>query len=183
MDANGCPSEYHAALDEHLMSLPAGGMGQLESAMLDAASRTGAVPDAQAGMSKPWLSARVQELIANRRATRNSAERARISKDIRKETRKGMRQYQTRVTEIVLQRFRGLDRIEHVRRQPVIRSSPMESVKPERFADYFEDVYASSHEPLLVDRAALAEVPPFTAEEVKRAACHMSNAKIGRAHV
>ena len=145
--------------------------------MLDAASRTGAVLDAQAGMSKPWLSARVQELIANRRATRNSAERARISKDIRKETRKGMRQYQTRVTEIVLQRFRGLDRIEHVRRQPVIRSSPMEFVKPERFADYFEDVYASSHEPLLVDRAALAEVPPFTAEEIKRAACHMSNAK------
>ena len=84
------------------------------------------------------------------------------------------------VTEIVLQRFCGLDRIEHIHRQPVVRSLPIEFVKPERFVDYFEDVYASSHEPLQVDRAALAEVPPFTADEVKDATRRMSNARCAK---
>ena len=91
-------------------------------------------------MCTPWLSARVQELIAARRAARPRAERANISKDIRKETRKGMRRYQTRIAEIVLQQFRGLDRTESVHRQPVTDFDPTEAVKPECFADYFEEV-------------------------------------------
>ena len=149
----------------------------IEHAFLNAVSRTGSVPDVHAGMCKPWLSARVSELIAARRAARSRAERASISKDIRKETRKSMRRYRTRVAKIVLQQFRGLDRIEHVHRQPVTASGPTDSVKPECFADYFEDIYASTRAPQQVDRSALARVPPFTADEVKRAARRMANAR------
>ena len=149
----------------------------IEHALLNAASRTGSVPDVHAGMCKPWLSARMQELIAARHAARSRAERANISKDIRKETREGMRRYRTRFAKIVLQQFRGLDRIERVHRQPVTAIGPTEAVKPECFADYFEEVYASTHAPLQVDRSALARVPPFTADEVKRAACRMANAR------
>ena len=42
---------------------------------------------------------------------------------------------------------------------------------------YFGEVYASEHAPLQVDRYALARVPPFTADEVKRAARRMANAR------
>ena len=62
LDTNGRPSEYHHALDEQLQSIPANSMRHLEQALLNAASRTGTVPNAQAGMCKPWLTARVLEL-------------------------------------------------------------------------------------------------------------------------
>ena len=173
----GCPNDFQEALDEHLRDLPVNNTRDIEHALFNTASRTGSVPDVHAGTCKPWLSARVQKLIAARRAARSRAERASISKDIRKETRKGMRRYRTRIAEIVLQQFRGLDRIKHVHRQPVTATARTEPIKPECFADYFEEVYASTHAPLQVDRSALARVPPFTADEVKRAARRMANAR------
>eukprot|EP00972_Heterocapsa_arctica_P110250 16233198-Heterocapsa_arctica.AAC.1 len=58
LDVNNCPREFHAALDEHLLRLRSDSTQNLEEVILDAASRTGCVVDVQAGMCKPWLSAR-----------------------------------------------------------------------------------------------------------------------------
>ena len=88
-----------------------------------------------------------------------------------------MRRYQTRIAEIVLQRFSRLDEIPHVHLQPVERAWPTEVVPPDRFAEHFQASDSSPNEPLQFDIAVVAEVPPITAREVEVAARRRANAR------
>ena len=70
---------------------------------------------------KPWQSKEIQELIRKRRLCINSRERAFISKQIQKSTRRILRKYQNEKTSKLLGKFTGLSDLHRIPEYPIKR--------------------------------------------------------------
>ena len=72
---------------------------------------------------KIWLDPALQNLREKRRAEKDSKERAQITKDIWKASRKKLREYRTNKAKECLEKFADFKNMEHSHRYPIKRSN------------------------------------------------------------
>ena len=91
LDSNGQPSLYHSKLNALLSASSQNSLTALRQIMVDAATETGTVDRGPMGIIKPGKSIELQNLIAERRVSRDPHARKQLSKSILRTARKELR--------------------------------------------------------------------------------------------
>ena len=148
-------------------------LDELQSALTSSAARctNDAVEDEH--RLRPWKSPEVRALVERRRACRESAERAAISKQIFKKVRQLTRRYCTEGTQRVLEEFQDLGRLPSLHRDPA-RGDVTAACDPEDFATALSAIYASDSLAEVPCREHLRQMQPFTLDELVLAIKKMS---------
>ena len=121
---------------------------------------------------KLWQKPKLQNLMRLRRGCRDKVERCRLSKEIRTELRREMRQKRNAKLDSVLREFKDFSRLESVWHDPVksSRSVRAQDPSPHDFAEYLSGIFAADEDngQHVASRRGF-HIPAFTLTELKYA--------------
>ena len=124
---------------------------------------------------KPYKTPTVQDLL-RRRKNCTGRERKDLSKSIQKEVRRQHRRILSERTTTILNDFKDLRRLNILHRFP-IKQEKGEECSPDAFAELLSRIFDSNEITEYPRRDLIAELPPFTMEELRTALKKMSNGK------
>lgn len=174
LDLTGKPSKYHELLQIPLVD-EAPSLQTLEKIIYDAATGPD-VPIQAEVRQKPWQSEEIQALIRKRRLCNTSQERASISKQIQKSTRKILRKYQNEKATKLLENFCGLSDLHQIQEYPIKKSvRSVDEIHCEIFAESLKEIFEDPSQSIEVDYAKFKDLPRFDLPEFAYALKKMAN--------
>ena len=120
-------------------------------------------------MRKPWQSEEIQELIRKRRMCITSRERASISKQIQKVSRRILRKHQTAEATKKLEEFSDLSDLPKIQEYPIKHSGSSIEINPKSFAEPLQEIYEDPGGTISVDYEKIKDVPLFNLPELSYA--------------
>ena len=142
---------------------------------VEAAEPSGSRLQGPKGIKRPGQSLELKDLVLQRKETRDTNGRRKLSKLIHKQSRKELRMWKAKWAEYLLEKFENTKYLQKIKISPVKSSAcPIDA---EAFASFLGTLYSSSN-PLTTteeDTKAIRSIPEFSLDELEAALKGMTN--------
>ena len=171
------PSSYHAILRDKLQQKQPDNILDLEDVVIASAMEVNAPSCRAPDLEEPWANDNFQLLLRRRRDCKTVAERARLSKQIRKVLRAHQRRKLNDKMTNILSSGRDFKRLESLLRTPEHSQQhrPEEVPSTEDFTSYLRGIFSTDSAWEQTSHSSFADILPFSLEELQAVLKRMKN--------
>ena len=175
LDESKNADAYHSHLQKLMHDCPPTSLRDLGKIVVEAAEPSGSRLQGPKGIKRPGQSLELKDLVLQRKETRDTNGRRKLSKLIHKQSRKELRMWKAKWAEYLLEKFENTKYLQKIKISPIKSSAcPIDA---EAFASFLGTLYSSSN-PLTTteeDTKAIRSIPEFSLDELEAALKGMTN--------
>ena len=175
LDESKNADAYHSHLQKLMHDCPPTSLRDLGKIAVEAAEPSGSRLQGPKGIKRPGQSLELKDLVLQRKETRDTNGRRKLSKLIHKQSRKELRMWKAKWAEYLLEKFENTKYLQKIKISPIKSSAcPIDA---ESFASFLGTLYSSSN-PLTTteeDTKAIRSIPEFSLDELEAALKGIAN--------